>query len=83
MKRLYIPAVLLAMSSLGVNAQKIATANKIVDCGQVMFRSPVTAEFEITNKGGRALWMYVQAADARMWNIPRVTFLRTESSRCA
>ena len=54
MKRLYIPAVLLAMSSLGVNAQKIATANKIVDCGQVMFRSPVTAEFEITNKGGRA-----------------------------
>ena len=33
MKRLYIPAVLLAMSSLGVNAQKIATANKIVDCG--------------------------------------------------
>jgi hypothetical protein len=36
-------------------AQRIATLGSSIDCGQVMFRQPVTVEYEITNKGGKPL----------------------------
>ena len=62
MKRLYISALCLAFSTLAVNAQKIEVANKIVDCGQTVYKSPATAEFEVKNKGNRA----VRIVDVRM-----------------
>lgn len=54
MKKLFISAVLLTLASLGASAQKIEAVNKVVDCGQTVYMSPATAEFEIRNKGGRA-----------------------------
>ena len=32
-------------------AQRITTASQVIDCGQVLFRNPVTAHFELTNEG--------------------------------
>ena len=54
MKKLFISAVLLTLASLGASAQKVEAVNKVVDCGQTVYMSPATAEFEIRNKGGRA-----------------------------
>ena len=34
-------------------AQKLKVADAVIDCGQVAYQSPVTAEFEISNKDGR------------------------------
>ena len=50
MKKLFISASLFLVS-LAANAQKIETANTIVDCGQTVYQSPATAEFEVINKG--------------------------------
>ena len=44
----------MALASLGASAQKIEAVNRVVDCGQTVYRSPATAEFEIKNKGGHA-----------------------------
>lgn len=33
-------------------AQRITTTSQVIDCGQVLFRKPVTAHFELTNEGG-------------------------------
>ncbi len=32
-------------------AQLITTPNQVIDCGQVLFRKPVTVHFELTNEG--------------------------------
>ncbi len=42
---------LLAMASTDVMAQRIAAKNEIIDCGNVVYESPVTVKFELTNKG--------------------------------
>lgn len=42
------------MASLTINAQTLTATNDIVDCGQVMFQRPVTAEFELTNNSNHA-----------------------------
>ena len=34
-----------------VGAQRITTSSQVIDCGQVLFRNPVTAHFELTNEG--------------------------------
>lgn len=44
-------AILLMMDA-DVLAQRITTVSQIIDCGQVLFRNPVTAHFELTNEGG-------------------------------
>lgn len=54
MKRLYI-SVALALMSLGASAQKIEAVNKIVDCGQITYQSPTTAEFEVKNKSNKPI----------------------------
>jgi hypothetical protein len=55
MNKKYIVTSLLALVLWSANAQEITTENKIIDCGQVLFKSPVTAEFEMQNSGGRPL----------------------------
>lgn len=55
MKRLFMSAALFSLAVLGASAQKIEAVNKIVDCGQTIYRSPATAEFEIRNKSSRPL----------------------------
>lgn len=51
----YIVGSLLALSSWSVSAQEITTENKVIDCGQIVFRTPVTAEFLVENSGSQPL----------------------------
>jgi len=48
-----ILAALLALASLPTAAQKIVVENATVNCGQSLFRTPVTATFQLRNKGSR------------------------------
>lgn len=45
----------MALTIIPVSAQRIIVSNDIIDCGQVLFQKPVTAEFEIANRGSRQL----------------------------
>ena len=51
MNRLMLSALL----ALPASAQKITTQHEVVDCGQVKFRHPVTAEFVMKNEGNKPL----------------------------
>lgn len=42
---------ILAMASAEAIAQRISAKNEIIDCGNVVYESPVTVKFELTNKG--------------------------------
>ncbi len=54
MKRMNI-WMLSALLALPASAQKITTQHEVVDCGQVVFRKPVTAEFVMKNEGSKPL----------------------------
>ena len=54
MKRMNI-WMLSALLALPASAQKITTQHEVVDCGQVKFRHPVTAEFVMKNEGNKPL----------------------------
>ena len=47
--------MLSALLVLPASAQKITTQHEVVDCGQVKFRHPVTAEFVMKNEGNKPL----------------------------
>ena len=47
--------MLSALLALPASAQKITTQHEVVDCGQVVFRHPVTAEFVMKNEGNKPL----------------------------
>lgn len=47
--------MLSALLALPASAQKITTQHEVVDCGQVLFRKPVTAEFVLKNDGRKPL----------------------------
>lgn len=54
MKRMNI-WMLSALLALPASAQKITTQHEVVDCGQVVFNKPVTAEFVLKNDGRKPL----------------------------
>ena len=54
MKRMNI-WMLSALLALPASAQKITTLHEVVDCGQVVFSKPVTAEFVLKNDGRKPL----------------------------
>ena len=54
MKRMNI-LMLSSLLAVSASAQKISTQHEIVDCGQVVFRKPVTAEFLMKNEGSKPL----------------------------
>ena len=54
MKRMNI-WMLSALLALPASAQKITTQHEVVDCGQVVFSKPVTAEFVLKNDGHKPL----------------------------
>lgn len=54
MKRMNI-WMLSALLALPASAQKITTQHEVVDCGQVVFNKPVTAEFVLKNDGLKPL----------------------------
>lgn len=47
--------MLSALLTLPASAQKITTQHEVVDCGQVVFSKPVTAEFVLKNDGHKPL----------------------------
>lgn len=47
--------MLSSLIALSASAQKITTQHEVVDCGQVVFWHPVTAEFKLKNDGNHAL----------------------------
>lgn len=55
MKRKQILTALLALAIMQGHAQKITTENTVIDCGQVVFRQPITAQFEMKNSGNKPL----------------------------
>ena len=57
MKRMNI-LMLSALLALPASAQKITTQHEVVDCGQVKFRHPVTAEFVMKNEGNKPLGIH-------------------------
>lgn len=55
MKKSLIVASMLVGALCAAEAQRIEPLNKVVDCGQVTYQNPVTAEFEIKNKDNHAV----------------------------
>ena len=55
MKHLYI-FLLLFLPSVA-SAQKLAVAKPVLECGRTGFKQPVTATFELKNKGHRRLYI--------------------------
>lgn len=53
-KHITMAAALLTIVALQAKAQLITTPAQVIDCGQVLFRKPVTVHFELTNEGGGA-----------------------------
>lgn len=53
-KNIIVLSVLAALSA-ELRAQDIVAANDVVDCGQVEYNVPVTAEFELINNGNKSL----------------------------
>ncbi len=47
--------MLSSLMTLTASAQHITTQHETVDCGQVVFRKPVVAEFQLKNDGNKAL----------------------------
>ena len=42
---------MLAFAASGVSAQRISAKHEVIDCGNVLYENPVTAKFELRNKG--------------------------------
>ena len=55
MDRKILTTLLLALAVQAATAQRITVQKKAVDCGKTAFNMPVTAEFELRNKGLRKL----------------------------
>ncbi len=54
MNKKFIALALLTMP-LWASAQQLSVANKVIDCGQVIYKKPVTFEYKIKNTGNRPL----------------------------
>lgn len=84
MKRMNI-WMLSALLALPASAQKITTQHEVVDCGQVVFHKPVTAEFVLKNDGHKPLVInnVLKAAAVRRLIIRRRALLpaKVSSSR--
>jgi len=51
MKTTRILITLLALAPVGVQAQRITATHEVIDCGSVLYESPVNVKFELRNKG--------------------------------
>jgi len=40
---------------MSASAQRLEVKNSVIDCGQIVYRQPITVEYDITNKGNRPL----------------------------
>ena len=53
MKKIFISVALLALPFFGAMAQSIVATNQIIDCGQVLYQTPATFNFEVKNKSNK------------------------------
>lgn len=54
-KKMIMATMVVSMMAATANAQKLTVQKGTVDCGQVVYNKPVTAVFELRNKGLRKL----------------------------
>lgn len=47
----------LSMALMSASAQSMEPKNKTIDCGQVVYRTPVAAEFEVTNTSNKTIYI--------------------------
>lgn len=55
MNKKFLICSLALAATLPVAAQKLTAKSEVIDCGQVLFRHPVTAQFELKNSSHHAL----------------------------
>ena len=55
MNKKLIFAAVLAFAVTCVSAQRISAKHEVIDCGSVLYENPVTAKFELRNKGNDLL----------------------------
>ena len=51
----FLPFYLFTFLPLSATAQKLAVSKPVLECGRTGFKQPVTATFELKNKGHRRL----------------------------
>lgn len=49
--------MLVATALLPLSAQTITPTSSVIDCGQVVYQSPVTAQFELLNESDKAIYI--------------------------
>lgn len=55
MKRKIILTALVAAFAFDMAAQRISAKHEVIDCGSVLYEQPVTAKFELRNKGNELI----------------------------
>lgn len=55
MKRKIVLTALVAAFALDMAAQRISAKHEVIDCGSVLYEQPVTAKFELRNKGNELI----------------------------
>lgn len=55
MKRKIVLTALVAAFALDMAAQRIFAKHEVIDCGSVLYEQPVTAKFELRNKGNELI----------------------------
>ena len=55
MKRKIILTALVAAFAFDMAAQRISATHEVIDCGSVLYEQPVTAKFELRNKGNELI----------------------------
>jgi len=80
MKRITILSTLIATVFTPSNAQRITATHEVIDCGSVLYEAPVTAKFDLKNKGNDLVITDVRTSCgcvAAEW--PRKTIARGDS----
>lgn len=55
MNKIKTLTIALLLAPLSLHAQHVTVGNSTVDCGQVAYKSPVTADFELSNKSDKKI----------------------------
>ncbi|WP_315403966.1 DUF1573 domain-containing protein [Hoylesella saccharolytica] len=55
MKNKFMAVMLPLFAISNASAQKMEATNSTIDCGQIVYNKPITVEFEVRNKGNKAL----------------------------
>lgn len=55
-------SALSALLPITTSAQRLTVKNEVIDCGEVLYEQPVTAQFEIGNSGGTLIVKSVSAS---------------------